>query len=578
VTRRLGLPSLLILACGAALAAASAAAPVPEHSDPEPGARGVALTTLRGSDVEEIPLTFLGTQRNALGPGYDLHLVMLEGDLADHVGVAAGMSGSPVYIDGELVGALAYRVGFMPREAVAGVTPIRDILSAARSAPPPQTGEEQALAVPIGTPVQLGGLVGPIREWLAPRLRERGFVPIAGGSDAGDVIAGELRAGAPVGVELVRGDLGIAATGTVTLVDGDRVYAFGHSFFGDGRVEMPMTSVEVIHTLADVAGSFKLSRMGPELGVITEDRLSAVVGRTGRRARMIPLDLVVSGASYGERRFHFEVARHATLAPLLSGVAVANSLTADLGHEREATMLVTGRVRIREAEDLPLDLAVAGEGVPDTGLSIAGEIQRTLGALWRNPFAPLEVEGIELQVSVAPEARLYRVEALQYDRGPLRPGEVLDLQCVLRKYRGETVTRRFRLPIPRDLAGEETLVLAVGPPDQVERALGRPLDRRLSSARDLDTMIRALGEQRSAHRLTAVLFRRAGGVVSRGAEYGALPPTAERLLASRGAAGAAQRTPVALLARREIELDGPLGGGLLVRLSIDPALGSDEEK
>jgi hypothetical protein len=223
-------------------------------------------------------------------------------------------------------------------------------------------------------------------------------------------------------------------------------------------------------------------------------------------------------------------------------------------------------------------MTFAADGAPDAGLSVAAALQSTLAALWNNPFAAVAVESIELEVGVAPVAHRYRVEALHYDRGPLRPGQDFEVHCVLRRYRGETLTRRVLLRIPEEITGTETLMLAVGPPEQTDRALGRPLEARLGSARDLDTMIRALGERRAAHRLTAVLFRRAGGVVSRGAEYGALPPTAERLLASRGAAGESERTTVAQLARAEVELDGPLVGGLMVRLSVDPARGSDEEE
>jgi hypothetical protein len=535
----------------------------------------VALTAIEGSRVEEIPLTFLGTQENALGPGYDLHLVLLEGPVAERVGVAAGMSGSPVFIDGELIGALSYRIGSLPREPVAGVTPFRDMLSAGNTAPAPRSGGDE-LAAPIGTPVQLGGLVGPVREWLAPRLREQAFVPIEGGGGTG-ALAGRLRPGSPVGVELVRGDLSIAATGTVTWVEQDQVYAFGHSFLGDGRVEMSMTSAEVIHTVPDSAGSFKLSRLGAEVGSITDDRLTAVVGRTGRKARMIPLALSVRRADLGERRFRFEIARHAALMPLLSGVVVANSLLSGVGHDARSTILVRGAVVIDGAPELNLDLSFAADRAPSAALALAAELQRTLAVLWSNPFAGVDVSEIRLDVAVGAEANLYRVEALQYDRGPKSAGQSFELQCVLRKYRGESVTERFRLRIPEDFSGEGTLTLAVGPPDQIDRALGRPLERRLQSARDLDSMIRALGERRSAHRLTAVLFRRAPGVVSRGEELEALPPTAERLLASRGATGAARRTPVALLARDEIELDGPVDGGLSVKLKIDAGPGSGEE-
>lgn len=550
----------------------------PEAADPEAGTRGVVLTTVEGTRIEEIPVTFLGTQKNALGPGYDLHLVMLEGEIADRVGVAAGMSGSPVFVDGRLVGALAYRVGTIPREPVAGVTPARDVLAAAIS-PPPGNSPAEEMASPIATPVQIGGLVGPVREWLAPRLRELGFTPVlGGGGGAAETVAAALRPGSPLGVGLVRGDLEIGATGTVTWIDGERLFAFGHSFFGDGRAEMPMVSAEVIHTLADAAGSFKLARYGAEVGVITEDRLSSVVGRTGGVARMIPVTVKVRGASYGERDFRFEVARHATLSPLLSSVAVANSLMLDLGHDRQATMLARGRVRLEGLPQLELDLAHAGAGLADPALAIAADLQQTISALWLNRFTAPRVESIELEVQVRPEVRRYRIEGLRYDRGPLRPGQRFEFECVMSRYRGESVTRTLQVRLPDSFAGMDSLLLAVGPPDQIERALGRPIEESVSSAADLETMVRALSRRRGAQRLTAVLYRRAGTVVSRGAEYGALPPTAERLLASRSSGGAAQRSPVSLLAREELEMDGPVEGGLAVRLRIDPNLGLDGEE
>jgi len=241
-------------------------------------------------------------------------------------------------------------------------------------------------------------------------------------------------------------------------------------------------------------------------------------------------------------------------------------------------MIATGAVRLEGVPELTLDLAHAGDGAADPGLAIAADLQGMLSALWANRFSVPRVERIELDVDVRPESRRYRIEGLRYDRGPLRPGQLFEVQCVLSRYRGETLTKTLRVRLPESFAGMDTLLLAVGPPSQIERALGRPIEERVKSAADLDAMIRALGERRGAQRLTAVLYRRAGSVVSRGAEYGALPPTAEHLLSARSSGGASKRTPVSLLSREEIELDGPVEGGLAVRLRIDPGLGPDEEK
>lgn len=274
----------------------------------------MTLTALQGNDIQEVPLTFLGTYKDATGPGRDLYLVQLEGPVAEKIGVAAGMSGSPVFLDGHLVGALSYRIGTLPRDAIGGVTPVRDMRDATIASASGQGGG--TTAKPIRTPILGGGLVGPVRDWLAPQLEEMGFVLVSGGSggpETGDD-GTTLQPGSPVGVALVRGDMTIAATGTVTWVDEDRVYAFGHRFLGSGRTEMPMLAAEVLHTVPDMIGSVKLAQVGAEVGAILDDRLTAVVGRLGMQARMIPVDLVVRGADYGEQTFHFELVQNTTLA------------------------------------------------------------------------------------------------------------------------------------------------------------------------------------------------------------------------------------------------------------------------
>jgi hypothetical protein len=489
------------------------------------------------------------------------------------------MSGSPVYIDGRLIGALSYRLfgGGLPREPVAGVTPIEDILDAARSRTV-TAGRDAAALSPIGTPVLLGGMIGPVREWVGEQLEEMGFV-LVGGGEAEDVasIPTELRPGSPLGVTLVRGDFNVAFTGTVTWVDGDRVYAFGHPVLGTGRVEMPMVSAEVIHTLGDLGGSIRLSNVGAELGAIVEDRLTAVVGRTGVRARMIPVDLRVSGAAYGESSFRFELARSTTLTPLLAGMVVANALIANTGYDQEATVRADGAIRLAGLPDLPVEMAFAGEGITDPSIAVAAVLQQTLNGLWRNPFDEVEVDGIDLRVAVEPEVRRYRVDAVLYDRDPLRPGDTLTLRCVLSRYREESVTRELTLDVPAGVPPGSRLSVAVGSPLDVERALGGPTAERLRSAEDLESAIRVLGERRSAHRLRAVLFHETPAVISRGAIYDDLPPTAARLLSAPGASRRDARRRLSRLSSAELEMDGPIEGGLTLRLQVDSGSGSKEE-
>ncbi|HXV76289.1 MAG TPA: hypothetical protein VD788_08215 [Candidatus Polarisedimenticolaceae bacterium] len=573
-TTRLALSLALCSVATIRLASATDAEGTPEPgSAPSPGDRGMMLTAIAGGTIEEVPLTYLGVQRDLAGPGYDVHLVRLEGPVGERIGVAAGMSGSPVYFGGELLGALAYRFGALPREAVGGVTPIDDILGADRARPSAAAGPGDTLVTPIATPVQISGLTGAVRRWLEPQLDELGFMVVAGGEGApGDDAATPLVPGAPVGVALVRGDLSIAATGTVTYVDRDTVYAFGHPFLGSGSVEMPMVAVDVVHTLADLAGSVKMTRVRGQMGAIVEDRLTAIVGRFGLEARMIPLELVVRGGDYGDQRFDFELARSPVLSPILAAVSVANALSANVGYRQQATMLARGEIVIRGMPRLPIEVAATSGVGADPAIGVAAAVQQVLGTLWINPFSEVELDKLALEVRVDAEVRSYRVDDLHYDRGLLRPGQNLTVECVLRKYRGETVSRSFEIHVPDDLPADANLALVVGSPTEVDRALGRPLARRYGSVEDVRAVIDILADLRAANRLTAVLYRSSPGVVSRGAAYSDLPPSAERLMTASPGTPSSRNTTVSELFRTEVELDGPVEGGVVVRLRVDSDL------
>ncbi|MDX1388346.1 MAG: hypothetical protein R3344_04105 [Acidobacteriota bacterium] len=530
------------------------------------GTAGIARTALEGSEIIDVPVTFLGVLPDALGPGYDLYLIRLEGEVGEHVGVAAGMSGSPVYVDGEIVGALGYRFGALPKDAIGGVTPIEDMI-AARLSPGPAKAERADRVSPIATPVFAGGVLGPVLDYLAPELERHGFVLAGGGTGAGDgADTPSLEPGSPVGVQLVRGDMNIAATGTVTLVDGEDVYVFGHPFLGSGRVDFPMTTAEVIHTLADQAGSVKLAEVGREVGAVVEDRLTAAVGRLGARASMMPVTVEVR-REVAAQRAHFEVARHPLLAPFMVAAVVGNTLLADIGFEQEVTVRVEGTITLEGLPELPFELALSS-GVGHPFFSTAQFVSQTVAALYANPFEEPAVEKIELTLDVRDGRTSYVVETVRYDRGPVVPGSEIEVVAVLRSFRGETITRPLTIPIPEGLAPGTSIAVAVGAPQKIEQALGGPLAARLASASDLASYVTALGERRASDRLEAVVFVQARGAVSQGEVYTPLPPTAAHLLSKKTTGNHSATVQVASLARSEVLLDGPVSGGFIVRFEV----------
>ena len=548
----------------------------------EVGETGWARTVLEGDRLEDVPVRYIGLMEDFAGPGYDLLLVELEGPVGDHIGIASGMSGSPVYFRGRLVGALSYSIGSFPKEAIGGVTPIETMLAARRSA---STGNGDGLVRPIATPIHAQGLHPAVRDWLAPQFEEMGFQLVPGGgavqSGAGGGTAAtvELVPGSAVGVGLADGDMTLGASGTVTWVDDDRVYGFGHPFLGQGRVNLPMHQVRVLHTLADQAGSFKMTNIGEPIGIIDEDRLTAIVGRLGGEAETFPIRLGVRGGSFGDQTFRFRVVRTSPLMPLAAASTIANGMLSNLGFEQQSTIRARGVIRLRDLPDLKFENAASSvSGSP--GFAVAAQAQLLLNALRTNALGPVVVEGLEVDVDVVDAPIRYRLKELLYDRGALRPGQTLEVGCLLERHRGGTTTHTLRIQIPADLEPGTELRLAVGPPDQVDRALGRPAQSRVDSARSLDALVRALDRDDAANRLRAVVYTQAGTVVSQGVEYTDLPPTAMRLLSTKRSSARSRVSGMAVLQQVEQRLDGPIVGGLLARLRLDsglePVEGTDE--
>jgi hypothetical protein len=500
-----------------------------------PGQKGECLTVFEGDAIEPFPFVVKGVMRNFLGPRKDVVLIKLLGDKAEFTGVVAGMSGSPCSINGQLVGALSYSFAMFAKEPIAGITPIGnmlDVMQLPEESRPwrisadaedkrdwqamRQGSEPAPLAVastttglkPIATPLAMGGVLPKVQQHFAPWLEAHGFEPMAAGTSAPGAKAKPLKPGAAVAAVLVRGDVDIAATGTVTSVDGDQVLAFGHPFFGAGAVSIPMANAEIVNTMVSTMRSFKMAVSGAVIGEVTQDRLTAIGGFLGREPAMLRVNGEVNAAS-GSSPFKFEVARDQALSPRFVALGLANSLTGRTDAGERGTVRVEATVQVAGQKPVVIRNVYAAER--DTNLLIypAVDIGQAFDLLWDTPFGPPPKVEVKLKADVKAEPIEEWVEAIHVDRPRVRAGESLDVAVRLRRKAGTTSLERFKVPIPYAWADGDIDITAGGV-NEAEKIAQR-LEGELRPD-NLSDVVKWLNERRADGRLYLLVTRSGSGM------------------------------------------------------------------
>ncbi|HEV8385653.1 MAG TPA: hypothetical protein VGQ11_12340 [Candidatus Acidoferrales bacterium] len=463
----------------------------------KPGMKGVMYTILSGDKVDSIELEVLGVLPNTLGPKQDIILVKLVGGLADFNGVVAGMSGSPVYIEGKLAGALSLRFGQFSKEAIAGVTPIQNMYDAdqqagavqrAGAAPPQDLTAEAAPSqvalpadiarraglndgaylTPIDTPLVFSGFQPEVIQRFAPQFTQYGMVATAGGTTAARPDDAQLKGGDMVSMVLVKGDLSLQASCTVTAVVGDRVFVCGHPLFAFGDVSMPLARGRVVTTLASSFNSFKIVNAGGVIGNVTQDRTTAVVGRLGAVPRLIPVELTIATPTQ-EKKFVFEVMEHTKLTPLLVAIATMNGITSNTTYSEGMTFQLSGGMNIAGHSRVNIEsmFAPTDQAVPD-GLWLALNVQNIFTRIFANPYERAQIEKVSLRVDGIPERRVATIENAWSQKSEVTPGEEIEVKVLLRPYRGAPFMRSVPIRIP-DQVAKGPLRIVVSDSDSLNR-------------------------------------------------------------------------------------------------------------
>jgi hypothetical protein len=475
-------------------------------SEVKPGMKATAWTVFQGREAEPVPVEIIGRWRDQLGPRQDVILGRMGGKAAQTF-VAGGMSGSPVYVDGKLIGAVSLRIGQFTPDAICGITPIEAMLEVnefdksrpdgARTPEKPGAGqrvaipsgllgefvgagggasgfEQQPFMVPIETPLAFSGFTDDAMRQFAPAFQGMGIATVQGGAGAdihtnkpADGWERSLNPGEVVAGVLVDGDMSVTGLGTVTYNDGQRVLAFGHSLFDLGPVSIPMSKGEVLMTLASTYAPNKLANATEIVGTLHQDRHSAIMGRLGEESRMVPVSMKVRALDdeekvTREKDFHFNVFVHEKWTAYLMMLTMYNSLSQMNEFADETTYRLSGKVEVDGQPSVSLaTMEAAGVNATPAHLALANWWGERINRLYVNNVKPAEVKQVSLTVDLLPERRVLSIDNAWVADAEVRAGDDVLVKAMLRPYRGDAIVREFPVHIPAGLAkGDHRIVLS----------------------------------------------------------------------------------------------------------------------
>lgn len=559
-----------------------------------PGMQGYAYTIFAGDQVEKFDLEVIGVMPNFLGPRQSIILVQLKGPKVERTGVVAGMSGSPVYLEGKLAGALSLKLGIFTKDPIAGVTPIADVIRppvqssapAAQtqgysfpSAPSPADATSVAMSPqsllpaaaslqPIETPLVFSGFQPATLQQFAPQIQSYGFVAAQGGTASPRPEDAHLQPGDMAGMVLVQGDVSINSACTVTAVQADRVFLCGHPFLNLGDVQLPMARSRVLTTLSSDLASTKIVNVGGSIGTITGDHLTAVTGKLGPPPALVPLDLTVANGG-AEKKLHFEMVNHPKLTPLLVAITTFNGITQNSIYGEGSTLHLSGEIRLKGHAPVQIENTYApGDAFVPDALPIAIGVQGVFTRLFINTFEVPVVEHIALRVESVPGRQSYSIESAWLEKSEALPGETVRVRVLLHPYRGAERLEEASVRVPDQIARGTVLRLLVTDGDMLNRASRGFAFPSSGGASGLDQLITVLNRERRNDRLYVGLFVPSPMMVWEDKELPNVPLSQINVIDGRPAPGSVQVLRESLSSEASVPLDGPVSGVISLNLQI----------
>jgi len=530
-------------------------------SQVQPGMKGEAYTIFAGDQIEKFDLVVIGVMPNFLAPKESIILVQLLGPKVEHTGVVAGMSGSPVYIDGKLAGALSLKLGVFSKEPLAGVTPIENILSLPKGQPATlraeatPVGEEPSsplqarfqissewasragvsggsFLTPIDSPLVFSGFSAAAIRQFENEFAAYGMEATQGGSIDARPDDSNIRPGDMVSAVLLEGDLSLNASCTVTAIVDGRVYVCGHPLFGFGSVQMPMARARVLTTLSSDLESTKIVNVGGTIGSFNQDRVTAVIGSLGSAPKLIPIDMTVATPD-GDKHLSFRMMSNPKITPILMGISALNGLIQNSVYGEGTTLHLTGAIDISGHSSVTLDnlFPPVDSFIPD-GLPVASSVQNIFQRIFSNQFETPNIERVTLRMEALPEHRQLSIEGAWLDKSEAEPGDTVTVRVQLRPYRGSPFIRDLRIAIPpQAVRGTNMQILASDSATLNRMSVVSGSQARLDS---LEQLVAVLNRERRNNRLYVTLLGSAPTMVVQDKVMPNVPASQINLLDQRG--------------------------------------------
>jgi len=600
---------ILLFTCFSSLQAEIKIMPL---SEVKPGMKGIGKTVFSGTSIEEFKFEVIDIIEN-FAPQIDIILVRLIGPKVEKTGVVSGMSGSPVYINNKLVGALAYSIGTFQKEAIAGITPIEQMLEIENKeklrdkelsvlkmndkelvnvALTPTSDEQidfisnfvenfskaqhrKSQLHPISIPIAFSGFNPGVMKTIHPAFEQMGFLVAQGGTTTSINHNKSFKPGDAIAGVLVSGDYSVNATGTVTYCDGNKVLAFGHPFFNSGPVNIPMAKAKILTVLSSMLSSYKISSVGEIVGNIRQDRKSGILGIIGEKSPMFPVEVEYISPFEQKKSYHYNIAKDQTLSfitPVLFWLTLINTLESARFSNGDYSIKLNGKFSLNGDTDIVLENFYTGPkfstpaGSGRDIMTAAYDVVMTLIPLMVNNYKYPDITNVELSFSALPGKKSLNIEKVWYDKSEVFPGDNLTLNIQLREFYGDLITINKTVRIPKNISSSR-LIVSIGSAGYITK-----WEKNFSPGKfqhqNFEELIQILNNKRNNNMLYIQIKVFERGALINGKELTNLPPTILNILNAKKTRGTFKNLRELVLNEYKIPMEYSIFGGKSIQIKI----------